>query len=278
MRVALTGASGLAGYPIAQALSAAGHDIVTLGRRPISPPLPHRHWSLGEAPDLSRIDAVVHAAFSHVPGKYRGGEGDDPERFLAFNREGSLRLVEEAGSRPVVFLSSRAVYGDYPPGTRLSENMRLRPDTIYGRMKAEVEQAVSTWGGVSLRATGLYGPPPPGRQHKWHDLFAAFGAGETISSRAGTELHGDDLAQAIRTLLEDWPPPADIFNVSDILLDRRDLLSAYGRLSGVRGHLPPRSDAGQVSEMETRRLRRLGWRPRGFAGLERVLREMIEGR
>lgn len=275
MRIALTGATGLAGHPIALGLSASGHHVVTLGRRPSALGLPHLTWQLGETSDLSGIDAVVHAAFSHVPGRYRGGEGDDPDGFLTANRDGSLRIVEEAAGRPILFLSSRAVYGTPAPGTRLSEDRPTRPDTLYGRMKLEVEEAVAAAGGASLRATGLYGPAPPGRAHKWHELFADFAAGRPCAPRVGTEVHGADLALAVETILSGWPTPYHTYNVSDIVLDRHDLLMLYGRISGIGGHLPARSDAGAVREMETDRLRALGWRPRGHSGVEETLHQIV---
>lgn len=271
MRVALTGATGLAGHPVAMDLSRAGHAVVTLGRRPSPLGLPHRAWRLGEVPDLSDIDAVVLAAFAHEPGRYRGGEGDDPEGFLALNRDGSLRVAEAAGRRPVLFLSSRAVYGAYPAGTPLSEAMTPRPDTLYGRMKAETEAGIAAAGGVSLRATGLHAAPPPGRDHKWRELFADFAAGRSVGPRVGTEVWAGDLAAAIRLILAAWPVPHRLYNVSDLVLDRRDLLAAYARIAGIKGNLPPRGEAGTVSEMETGRLRRLGWRPRGWPALEATL-------
>ncbi len=277
MRVALTGATGLAGHPIAAGLARAGHEVITLGRQPSALDLPHRTWTLGAAPDLSGTDALIHAAFSHAPGRYRGGEGDDPATFLRLNRDGSLRLVEAAGPRPVLFLSTRAVYGPRPAGTRLSETDTARPDTLYGQMKLEVESAVSAAGGVSLRATGLHGPPPPGRDHKWRALFADFAAGRRVAPRVGTEVHGGDLAAAIRLILESWPTGHRVYNISDLVLDRRDLLAAYGRLARLDGPLPDRADAAAVNEMETGRLRSLGWRPRGWAALEETLAAIAAG-
>lgn len=274
MRVGLTGATGLAGHPIARGLVRGGHGVVTFGRRPSSIGLEHRDWSLGQAPNLAGIDAIVHAAFSHLPGKYRGGEGDDATGFLQLNRDGSLRLVEAAEGRAVIFLSSRAVYGDYPKGTPLSEEMTPRPDTLYGRMKAEVEAAVTATDGISLRATGIYGPPPPGRDHKWRDLFAAFEAGQHVAPRVGTELHGADLASAVRLILDRLPTGHHAYNLSDLVLDRRDLLAAYARITGIDAPLPDRADGSAVSEMNTDRIRALGWRPRGWSGIEDTLQRI----
>ena len=274
MHVVLTGATGLAGHRIAAHLLRAGHKVTTLGRRPSTLGLPHLPWILGApVPDLPGADALVHAAFDHVPNRYRGGEGDDPAGFLARNRDGTLRLFDAAPGLRLVFLSSRAVYGSPPPGTALTERMTPQPDTLYGQMKQALEQEVTARGGTSLRATGLYGPPPPGRDHKWATLFADFRAGRPIPPRVATEVHVDDLAAAVDLVLRGPRPP--ILNVSDIVLDRRDLLSVYADLSGHEGSLPPRGRADGVCEMTTGLLRGLGWSPHGMAGLRPTLAQLL---
>lgn len=288
LRIALTGATGLAGYPIARALLGAGHRITSLGRRaPGLPGVAHLRWELGApVPDLSGHDALIHAALSHLPGRYRGGEGDDPEGFRARNLGGSLALWQaaaQAGVARVIFISSRAAYGTWPPGTALREDMAPRSGPLYGEVKRAAEDALAALGpgttGISLRATGLYGPPPPGRAHKWQDLFEAFAAGQPVTPRAGTELHHDDLAAAILLLLS--APPVvlapGLFNLSDFILDRRDLLQGWREVTGVTGPLPARADAAALCPMDCTRMRALGWQPRGPAGLIPALRQ-IAGR
>jgi len=281
VKIALTGASGLVGRFVLRGLASRGHEVVALGRRPVDG-AEWRGWRLGGRATFDGCDALVHAAFSHLPGRYRGGEGDDPEGFLARNRDGSLRLFKEAraaGLGRIVFLSSRAVYGDYPPGTELAEDFLPRPDTLYGEMKWAAEQGLSALAGpgfatASLRATGIYGPGP---DHKWRELFNEFFAGRPIAPRVATELHGDDLAAAVVLLLE--VPEAALeprsFNASDITLDRRDLLERVVRITGQEGALPERADAGRVSAMRCDRLRALGWRPGGFEALDVALRAML---
>lgn len=286
MRIAVTGATGFVGRYVVAAARAAGHEVVAPGRSaPGVEGLGFREFDLGgPPPDLAGVDGVAHAAFSHAPGRYRGGEGDDPEGFAARNLDGSLRLIaaaRAAGVRRFVFLSSRAVYGRQTPGAALSEATPPRPDTLYGEVKLAVERELAASGpcGVSLRATGVYGPPGPGRAHKWAELFAAFARGEAIEPRVGTEVHGADLAAAVMLALEapEAAVSGTVFNVSDILLDRRDLLAAYAEVSGVAGRLPERVDASAFNVMATERLRALGWRPRGMAGLRPALAAMTGG-
>lgn len=276
MHVVVSGATGLVGHPIAAYLAKAGHTVTTLGRRPSPLGLAHLDWSLGgDCPDLGFADALVHAAFDHVSGRYRGGEGADPKGFIRRNLDGTRRLFDAAQGSKIVFLSSRAVYGSLPPGTRLSEDITPQPDTLYGALKRDIETEVTARNGVSLRVTGVYGPAPPGREHKWSALFADFCAGRAITPRVGTEVHADDVAAAVDIAL--LRPEADILNVSDIVLDRRDLLHAYMEVTGHRGDPPPRAGADEVSEMRTDRLRNLGWAPRGNDGLLSALRTIMLG-
>ncbi|AKO99733.1 UDP-glucose 4-epimerase (plasmid) [Marinovum algicola DG 898] len=267
MKIALTGATGLVGRFIASEITSAGDCLLPLSR-------PGYH--LGARPDLAGCDALVHCAFAHVPGRYRGGEGDDPEGFVRANLDGSRALFEaarQAAVRRVIFVSSRAVYGGHPPGTELSEALPPRPDTLYGQVKWQAEQALADMASESfrpavLRATGVYGPGPA---HKWQRLFAEFHAGQEIAPRRSTELHGADLARALRLLLaSDATGP---FNASDILLDRHDLLTRVARLTGTR-HKPPAPSDAVVSVMRCDRLHALGWRPSGFSGLAAALPAM----
>lgn len=294
MIVAVTGATGYAGRFIVENLLAAGDEVIALTRLPppevaFSRPVRHRRFDLADpgSVDLSGTDALVHAALSHVPGRYRGGEGDDPAGFLRRNVEGSARLFHAAGAaglRRIVFLSSRAVYGPKPPGTPLREDMACAPDTLYGQAKLAAEDALRRCGlrWVSLRATGIYGSAGPGRSHKWAGLFADFAAGRPIAPRVGTEVHGADLAALVRLALTGAADalPDPVLNASDILLDRADLLALWGGIAGIPHAPPPRADAASFNVPDTGRARSLGWAPGGMARLEATLRALAaaEGR
>ena len=277
MLIALTGASGLVGAFIHRDLVAAGHRVVTLGRSG------DVRFELGDRPDLSGVNALIHCAFDHVPGRYRGGEGDDPERFIRRNVDGTAALFEAARDARVgriVFLSTRAVYGDYPAGTVLTTALPPRPDTLYGQVKFQGEQALasltgSALSGLSLRATGVYGPPAKGQRHKWADLFDDFRAGHPIPPRRGTEVHGDDLSRAIR-LLWDADAASGVWNLSDFTLDHHDLLGELARVEGLP-HPPPPPATNVVSAMDTTPLRDLGWTPGGPARLWADLPRLARG-
>lgn len=279
MRVAVTGGTGLVGRFIVNGLLRGGHEVTVMTRRPPPPgffvgQVAHQPYDLAnESFYINGLDAIVHASFDHLPGRYRGGEGDDPEGFLHRNLDGSRRLFRaaaDAGAR-VVFISSRAVYGSRKG--LLTEELDCRPDTLYGQVKLQAEQALLASGQPSmiLRATGVYGPPGPGQRHKWADLFDDFAAGRPIAPRVGTEVHGDHLALAVSLGLAG---AGGVFNVSDMQLDRRDLLAEWQAVTGIDGTLPERADASRQGVMSTLRLERLGLWPGGMGLLRPALREM----
>lgn len=288
MRVAVTGATGYVGRFIVNNLLSDGHHVIALGRKApdldiFNSNVEFSPFSLDDQSLSSELfngaDALVHAAFHHDAGKYRGGEGNDPDGFIKRNVDGTNTLFEtakNAGVKRVVFLSSRAVYGNQEPGLTLKEDIPPKPDTLYGQVKLETENALAALSSddflpISLRATGIYGSPSKRYEHKWSELFKQYSNGTKIAPRIGTEVHGDDLATAVNLLLHldanqlhmDDAHKSAVFNVSDILLDRHELLKAYGNLIG-KAHLPlpNKSDASAYNQMDCTRLRSLGWHPR----------------
>jgi len=264
MKVMVTGGGGLVGRFIVAAARARGDEVVVTGRTA------GLRWSLeAEPPPMEGVDLLVHAAFAHVPGRYRGGEGDDPAGFQRQNIDGTARLFARAardGVGRVVFLSSRAVYDGLPDGVPLEEGAGCAPDSLYGRVKLAGEAALqANCGGAALRATGVYGP---GEGHKWSGLFATYLAGQPVAPRRATEVAGPDLAAAV------FLPLRGVYNVSDLALDRHDLLAEVQRLTGCR-HAPPSRSDEPLREMETGRLRAAGWVPGGMARLRALLPEMI---
>ncbi len=297
-KVAISGGTGIAGRFIVERLLAANIDVVSLGRHAPSISLFENHvefrkMSLTENPvQQSLFDgcaAFVHAAFHHEAGKYRGGEGGDPTTFRRANVEGSVALfkaAKTAGVRQSVFLSSRAVYGTQMPSSVLDETQVPKPDTLYGQVKLEAEHALLELSSVGflptiVRSTGIYGASAGSPAHKWSDLLAAIERGEAVQPRVGTEIHGEDLAEAIWLLLSTEKskidtaggPSGPIFNASDIMLDRQELVAAYAKLRGLEDViLPAKADSSLFNMMDCTKLRSLGWKPRGrldLAFLER---------
>lgn len=289
MKVLVSGATGLVGRYIVEGLLAAGYPVITAGRH--QPPAgffsaPVAFVPLELDPDRDQIDAFddayffIHCAFDHIPGRYRGGEGDDPETFRRRNLDGSVALFDaarRAGTRRIVFLSSRAVYDGMPAGTVLTEDLDLAPTSLYGRIKYEGERALAMIGlteiglaTASLRLTGVYGGLRP---NKWDILLAEAKTGQTIPARAGTEVHGHDVAAAIRLMLESDSARINgqSFNVSDVLTDTDHILQRLHPSPEGRHELPHAIDASAVNVMSTDRIRTLGWQPGGQMLLDRTL-------
>ncbi|MEO1747240.1 MAG: NAD(P)-dependent oxidoreductase [Pseudomonadota bacterium] len=281
-RIVISGATGLVGRFIAERFLQLGDEVVAMGRNePVegffSRPVqwvpgdldPEKDWTAS----FEGADYFVHCAFNHVPGKYRGGEGEDPDEFCRLNVDGSLSLfaaAKSAGTKRAVFISSRAVYDGIAAGIQLTEDMAVAPSSLYGQMKHKVENALikladKSFCPMSIRATGIYGP---GLGHKWETLFEAFRRGEAISPRIGTELHADDLAAAVALLLQVEERTvhsfgsAPVFNASDIILDRHDLLRAYALRNAINAQPSERAEASMLNVMDCSRLKSLGWSPR----------------
>lgn len=290
-RAVVSGGTGFVGRFLVERLLAEGFAVTVLGRSEPAPgyfsgPVAFVEMALGDGVPKSvfrEVTVFVHAALDHVEGRYRGGEGSDPGGFRRRNLDGSLALFEaarDAGVARAVFLSSRAVYGTQPAGAVLDETTEPHPDTLYSALKLEAEQrllgmASAKFVPAVLRVTGVYGPAGRGKAHKWQPLFGAFLAGDSVPSRVATEVHGDDVAAAVALMAGQ---PADVvsgevFNVSDIVLDHRDLLGLVADATGAGGRLPERADASALNVMATVKLRALGWRPGG----EALLRTTVAG-
>lgn len=267
MKIAITGTSGIVGRFALRAMLDAGHQVTPLGR--------HTGYELGDAPDLSGHEALIHCAFAHAPGRYRGGEGDDPEGFRKANLTGTIRLFDAAsdsGVSRILFLSSRAVYDGHARDVDLTDDLPAFPANLYGEVKALAEDHLHSLGlvGCAIRATGVYGP---GLAHKWQGLFRDYLEGRPIEPRIATEVHGHDLAQAMLLLTQGKPPP--VVNVSDLILDRHDLLDEVQRLTGSPHPLPPAADASRLRVMRCDRLIGMGWQPGGFNLLRTSLPAML---
>jgi nucleoside-diphosphate-sugar epimerase len=300
VKVAVTGATGRVGRFVVEGLQRHGHEVRALARagsdRSGFSTAPQ--WVTGSLEDALSVEAllvgcdgIVHCAFAHLPGRYRGGEGDDPVGFWRTNLLGTLGLLdaaERAGVTRAVLLSSRAVLGSrqqpgIPIGSPVPDEALLRPDTHYGALKAAEEalaSALSARGRIAiaaLRATGVYGLAYPVSHSKWFDLARRVLHGQPVTeTRCGTEVHGDDLADAVELLLR--APATEVagraFNCSDLALDTREIVSRLAASAGVEATLPAPSPPVALP-MACPGLRALGWSPRGEAGLAPVFEALL---
>lgn len=157
-RVAVTGASGFCGAAVARAAAAAGAGVRCLGRRP-GPVGRHVPWDAGhDVPDLTGVDLVIHlAAAVGDPGPGRATE----RAYRAVNVDGTARLLDAAGERPVVWVSSSSVYRPTGAGPVTEDHPVDGQLSAYGRTKAAGERLALAAGAVVLRPRAVYGPGDP---------------------------------------------------------------------------------------------------------------------
>jgi len=217
MRVAVTGASGFCGGVVALAAAAAGAGVVCLGRRP-GPLGRHVVWDAATGgPDLAGADVVLHLAAA--VGDPRPGRRTE-EAFRAVNVDGTRRLLDAAGGRPVVWVSSASVYrpGPYPAPVR-EDHPTDGQRNAYGRTKSAGEKLALAAGAVVLRPRAVYGA---GDTHLMPRLRRVVRGGRAWLPGPDVPLSltaVENLASACLAAVG-WPPGA--YNVADAETYRRD--------------------------------------------------------
>lgn len=294
MIVAVTGATGYIGRFLIQELTQHNVTIRALARpstnrNGFDTPIEWINGSLSNPNDLANLvdgaSAVVHLAYEHVPGRYRGGEGDDLAGWLNVNVNGTLQLLLAARAAKVkkfIFLSSRAVFSHTEAGRELDETHPISPNTHYGAYKAAVEAFLKSFASVegmqtvSVRATGVYGLTYPLERTKWYDLVATVLRGDPITTRrGGTEVHGADVARTIWTLINQPKVTADIVHLSDLYITHRQLVELIQEMTGVNETLPLPPENPPNNLLACHAIESLGVELGGLPLLRQTLCELI---
>ncbi|WP_309238631.1 NAD-dependent epimerase/dehydratase family protein [Actinoplanes aureus] len=226
----MTGASGFCGGVVARAAAAAGAEVVCLGRRP-GPVGESRYWDAARTPpDLTGTDLVLHlAAAVGDPPPGRGSEA----AFRAVNVDGTARLLEAAGERPVVWVSSASVYAPAGPEP-IREDHPLGGLTAYGRTKAAGERLALNAGAVVLRPRAVYGPGDP---HLLPRLRRAVRGGRVLLPGPDVPLSLTAVENLADACLAAHSWPAGAYNIADACAYRRDEVVAAACGVPVR-HVP----------------------------------------
>ena len=291
--IALTGATGYVGRFVVAELQRKRYAIRALARPESDRSgLDGVEWISGDLREsasrkalVTGADAVIHLAYAHVPGRYRGGEGDDLRAWLDVNLHSSLQLLLDtrgAGVKRFVFLSSRAVFSRTEPGRVLDEAHPTSPDSHYGAYKAAIEAFMHSTAHIdglqtcSIRATGVYGITHPLERTKWWKLITAVLNDEPISSNGGgTEVHGADVARTVAALLALPKLPFHTVHLSDLYVTHRDVVRIAREISGRDGLLPPAPANPPSNILVSRDLPQLGITLGDQTLLEATIAEML---
>ncbi len=205
----MTGATGLVGSHLVEALLARGDAVAVLVRGRGRAGGSERGREVlrgcrlveGALEDEAALLALAEGAdvLFHVAGLVAAR---DEAEFLRVNRDGAAaaaRAAERAGAGRLVLVSSLAVSGPSVPGRPAREDAEPRPLTAYGRSKRAGEEVVRASGApfTIVRPSAVYGP----RDRAFLPLFRAGARGLVPLLGSGdqelTLVHAADLARAL---------------------------------------------------------------------------------
>ena len=248
MNVLVTGAQGMIGSALCQALLQAGHSVVGIDR--LAPPLSAPSDSglrllqadLGDAPALRQIvletrpDRFIHlAALAHT-----AGESDlSWKRYFHVNVECARNLFSAASDRPVLFISTVDVFGFFDGKSPLTPASPVRPVTSYARSKALAEDECRNLPRFDIfRFSPVYTPTVKRDIQKRYYLKYP-----TLAYRIGrgSEYEVLDIRNAVSSMV-DWcsaPPSNSVRIVKDsAMMDTAALLRAEKAAGRARFVLP----------------------------------------
>lgn len=266
VRVALLGAGGFLGSHVHRALTAAGHEVVALGRGS----------SLREQLGAAEPSVVVNCA-----GATRGSRGE--------LEAANLRLVVEllaamtGGGTRLVQIGSSAEYGAGVPGTPTSEEQPAQPVSAYGETKlAATEAVLAASHGGHLPATvlrvfnpvgaGMASASLPGRAALLLRRALHEGGPVELGPLDATRdfIDARDVADAVIAACFATQADGQVMNVgSGRGSTARELVSTLAEIAGYAGPISeaaPGSPRSEVVPWQVADIRRaaavLGWAPR----------------
>jgi nucleoside-diphosphate-sugar epimerase len=291
-RVLVTGATGLIGRHVVDALLAGGHEVHAVSSRAIDSNRCRWHRADLLEPDAARtvVGAARPTHLLHLAwGMPRVGLWNSPENLNW--HEASIRLWREfsaSGGGRAVVAGSCAEY-EWGEPVLSERSTPLRPATLYGSCKDALRRVLE----ASARAAGqslawariffVYGPNDhPDRLVP--SVVARLTAGEPAPVTEGTQvrdfLHVRDVATALVALMgSDIQGPVNVGSGEGVAI--RDVVQELGRMAGrpeliELGALPrPDGDPDAIIAEVSRLCDELGWSP--SVGLREGLADVLAG-
>jgi nucleoside-diphosphate-sugar epimerase len=291
MRIALTGVSGFIGSFIARHLHEKGHSVTGLvrstSRRDHIEPFVQR-FVVGEQSDescwdelLSGADVLIHNSVSwQFTGKF------DHEAHWLDNLVGSLKLIERAMPRQVIFMSTIAVHHDMRPRWKgeIDEDHPTRPASMYGAYKAAIEAHLWGWhfaenlNFAAIRPCGVYGIDPNLQRSHGYALIEKLQQGKPINKPGGGKfVHVEDVAAATVACVGNPEANGKAYNLVDCYARWADWAMMAAELLGIDSELDTTSPESPKNMFTKDAAQSLGVSlDRGHQGIREHLRELIE--
>jgi UDP-glucose 4-epimerase len=257
----VTGAAGVIGPLLVQALLEQGHRVRVLVRRELaSGQLPATVEAVkGDVADPTTLDQAVAGvdAFLYLLVKLHINSTDRAvaSEYRRVNVEATEKLLAAARAADVsrvVYFGSICVYGPSAPGVILDEDSAIAPDTLYAETKAAAERAVLDANresgeplGVVLRLAAVYGSHMKGNYPR---LVRALRKGRFRHIGTGanrrTLVHEMDVVRAALLAAEHPDAAGKLFNVTDgsvhTIGEIVDAICAALGIRAPRFHVPER--------------------------------------
>lgn len=172
MRILVTGGAGYIGSVLTPALLDRGYAVTVLDTFSEGYPYlahcclnPNFHPVAGDTRDMRVVEPLLKDADIVIPLAAMVGAplcAKDQIGATSLNRDAIVDIMKRvSGSQKVVYPTSNSGYGVGEGNAFCTEELPLRPVSLYGRTKVDAEEAVLATGhGVSLRLATVFGMSP----------------------------------------------------------------------------------------------------------------------